>query len=396
MLTNIITLLRKIDNDIHESLGNIRILFCICNNYGWHCLKPIIEEVASDAASRKMDVYACITTGDVDVGIIELPQGVILSGAGKAVWRKWHYIIHTDIIDPHFHRSAVHIMLPHGVGFGNMRINYNGKQYQSKKCDLYLGLSRAEYESFNEDPLITHENKYYAIVGSAKTDILFNKQLELREIALRAKKIDPLKKTVLISSHFTETSIYSYLGINFVRNLLEDYNAACNFIVIGHAKNWTKEGGPERWLEFKKLEDDYANTIVDRFVDFYPHLCAADVFITDHSSFTIECVLADKPVLYFNPPSREFNSIAVKNIYLDATECFASYDEIGYSLRNALSGIDEKKDNRRRMREYFIANEGAAAKHAANVIRSLGKVCSVNSRKWRKDNPYFIKNTVDA
>jgi hypothetical protein len=81
---------------------------------------------------------------------------------------------------------------------------------------------------------------------------------------------------------------------------------------------------------------------------------------------------------------------------LDATECFASYDEIGYSLRNALSGIDEKKDNRRRMREYFIANEGAAAKHAANVIRSLGKVCSVNSRKWRKDNPYFIKNTVDA
>lgn len=394
MPNKFITLLRNIDNNIYERLGNIRILFCVCNNYGWHCLKPIIEEIASDAASRQIDVYACITTGDVDAEIIALPQGVVLSGAGIAVWRKWHYIIHTDIIDPHFYRSAVHIMLPHGVGFGNMRLNYNCRQYQSYKSDLYLGLSYAEYESFNDDPLVKHENKYFAIVGSAKTDRLFSNRTELRDIALRNRKIDPLKKTVLISSHFTETSIYKSLGISFVRTILEEFSPECNFIIIGHAKNWTDQGGAERWREIEQLEVTYANTIVDRYVDFYPYLCVADTFITDHSSFTIECVIADKPILYFNPPSREFNSIAVKNIYMDATECFTGGDEIGRLLRNALSGIDGKKDNRKRMREYFFANEGTAARHAADVILSLGRVCTIHSRHWNDRNRYFIRQDM--
>jgi CDP-glycerol glycerophosphotransferase (TagB/SpsB family) len=386
-------ILKLVDDSVFFNFGKMRVLFVVKNSYGWACQEPIYKALKRGFEKNNITIAVC-SVGDSfpieGLGSIEGLAGNILERK-VAVWRKWHYIIHTDVGSPYFHRNTVNIMIPHGVGFGNVEQNYNKFQYVSGQCDIYFGLSSHEW-TYIESSLFKNaqiKKKIFIPVGSPKTDKLFKPKKYLISSAIDKEKIDKEKKTILIWSHWTETSLFEATKKDFVEEIVKKYHEKYNFIISGHGALWREDNGKIKneklWEDLKKIEIKYCNVTVTRFVDdLNPLIEIADIFISDHSSFTIECSVKDKPIFFYDHVDRVFNSKDVLYMFRNACYVFFSVDEALQQLEDVTNGHDTKRTQRQAFKEYFYSNPGQAADDVASVIKMMGKLKPTKPEKWKQ------------
>jgi len=382
----ILKLIRNFDDRFYDGNQPTRILFIYTHSYGFSCLVPIIQVL------EKSKVVYLRTTTHKPVSLKDLefanPKEHEMFhrfhiDSKKAIFAKWHLIV-----DPHpnnFYpkRRALRIGMHHGTGFGAMGSKIGFVQ----NYDIFLGLSRAErffLEQLKKG--VFENNRAFFAIGNPKADRLIENPNLTKKIRARLGVAN--RPTILITSHWETVSTLRSLG-HYPFEILAESLPDCNVIQTGHP--WLWEGRAQskesKGQLFEKLQQ-----VGERFTNAYflPHenaeqlLHIGDLLITDHSSIFTSFSLLDRPIIWFENPKLSFAIAEIKSIYREASVSFTEPQELPDICRKFLADPSYKAKGRKRMRETFHANPGAAGEAAADILCRIGSVCSQHSRGWDK------------
>jgi len=405
----IFSLIRKIDDLLYSYQGPIRILFVVRNSFGFACQLPVLK-----ALEKKSNVKLNITL-DFE-GCFNIPQtGEVKTffdryyiSPGKAVWKKWHFVIASDLTTIYFRRHQTKIMIGHGSGFGNLKRDSKKKDYciktfLSEETHIFFVPSFAKALSFlREVPDIERQkNKALFVTGFPKVDAYFNNIQSGKTDFLQSLGLPLEKKTIVIFSHWTENSLFNNRGFELVKNLFQsdtDYNV----IINGHEKLWFDPGsasGPSApstlYHSFKNLEKQSDSLrFLPMVKDPAPILRSADLFICDYSSIFIECSIMDKPILFFHHPEFIFMNEQVGELYRNAAFPFSGPEGICDLCTTALAQPNRHKLSRQKLVDFFIDNQGASAEYIADLIVNMKRVCGPDSPGWEKVKQLSKKNLL--
>jgi CDP-glycerol glycerophosphotransferase (TagB/SpsB family) len=271
----------------------------------------------------------------------------------------------------------------HGPGFGIQ----GTKMAIVDNHDIFFGLSNFERTMFEKiKPGVFSKNKAFFPIGFPKDDSVlgnsYDRDTLLKNLNLRDRP------TILITSHWQDVSILRTFGSNIFRTLakaMPDHN----IIQTGHPWLWqpNKKLSAE-WCdtltsECLEIEDSHENALFLPDMSVEPLLFIADLLVADHSSVMTTYALLDRPIAFFDNPDLDFAIKQVYELYLDASSPFRNLEQLVDVCERAINNPDDKKMGRKTMRESFHSNYGMAGKAAADILRSIGCICSTNSKKWK-------------
>ena len=127
-------------------------------------------------------------------------------------------------------------------------------------------------------------------------------------------------------------------------------------------------------LDFELPEEIYK---MDSTSDIYPVLKYADGLISDYSSIYFDFLLLDKPIIYHVPDLEEYQE-QCRGFYepyetLTAGVKTRTEDEIISAMQDVLNGVDNYKDDRKRLRDQtFKYQDGHNCERVVEWIKSLG------------------------
>lgn len=391
MKHKVITLLKKFDDIVHENFGPIRVMFVITNKFGLMCQLPLVKKMVNDS---RFKVY--ITS--INRPSINNPQHASLIDTyfippQRASLTKVHYVIYTDMPHLYFKRNCLKVSISHGAAFGIT--DYTERQSCHPEVDIVFGIGqtfKGKIEEFKPGT-ITKEKKLFFPTGFMKTDSLINNK-DKRETTLTDFELDPNKKTILIASHWTETSILRTLGPKLAEQVAKDY-PNYNVIQTAHEKIWTNP--PLNKTHKKDLFDSQAlikqlhavqekcsNFKLIRRSQIQPLLTIADIFITDLSSVIVEYSLLDRPILFYNVTEEVFTDQTTLTLYKNASSCFKEIEEVKPLLNQQLQSPELKSKERKALADYFLDNQGEATTTSVNTLLRMGRMSSRQSTKWRR------------
>ncbi len=384
--------LKQIDNWFSENFGGINVLFYVENIYGWASQKPIINSLRELSGDKKINIK--VTFKDQSSILKQNPSllddiGDLIISKEKAVWMKWNFVIHTDICCDYFYRDSIKICLKHGSGFGNVETSYSSVQFLSSVSDVYMGLSNEEgYHIKKEVGDEAFFDRLFVAIGAPKLDPLFQSSGSQKSNLFLKFGLNQNKKTLLIESHWTSTSIISELGKEFIQDAITKYSNY-NIIITVHPRFWNViDENHSIKDDITKLIANTNNTVLAADTDFLQCIQLADLFVCDHSSAVIEASIFNKPILFYDSINRNFNSSNTLQIYRQHTVPFHDPSElhklIDKYMFHALSPHHYEK-----LLNHFCANQGGASDAAAEFILGLGRVCSSKSAKWMNTKKRF-------
>ena len=164
----------------------------------------------------------------------------------------------------------------------------------------------------------------------------------------------------------------------------------CNIVQTGHPWLWQPTHNvPVDWQQrllaaIKEVEARHPNARFVQTSDVEALLAAADVLVGDYSSVMTSYSLLDRPIVFFDNPGFEFTFAELKDVFVGASHCFATIDELVPACRAALSDPKAKAVGRARMRSVFCAHEGKAAAYMADLIHSIGRVSTTREPGWER------------
>lgn len=389
MKQKVVTLLKKIDDIVHENVGPIRVMFVITNKFGLMCQLPLIKQMVNDnrfkvfvTSTDKPDINNASHAELVDTYFIP-PQ--------RASLTKVHYVIYTDIPHLYFRRNCLKVSISHGAAFGIT--DYTERQSCHPEVDIVFGIGRSfkgKIEEFKPGT-ISKEKKLFFPTGFMKTDNLVNNR-QNREKTLSNLALDPSKKTILIASHWTETSILRTLGAALAEQVANDY-PDYNVIQTAHEKIWTNPKSSNDNIHFDSqtlinqlhsVEKRCSNFKLIRRSQIQPLLSIADAFITDLSSVIVEYSLLDRPILFYNATEEVFTDQTTLTLYKNASSCFTKIEDIKPQLDQQLQAPELKSKDRKALADYFLDNQGEATNASINTLLRMGRMSSRSSTKWRR------------
>ena len=169
------------------------------------------------------------------------------------------------------------------------------------------------------------------------------------------------------------------------------YRSDVNVVLLGHEKFWrdARDGSNPRAAgvaqEIQALAEREARLkFFPCAADQAPYLALADVFVCDNSSAFVECLLFDRPILFFDHPEFEFVDENVGEAYRSAGEKFSDCQQLAGGLRGALSGPDTGAQDRERALQYLLSRRGCATDFLVDLIVRLGRVSGPQSLRWRR------------
>ena len=391
--------IRRFDDLVYTYFGPSRVLLVVRNKTGLSCLLPMIV-----ALEKKGSAVKIVITVEFD-GCVEMPKSghskrvldQYFMPNRKAVWRKWHFIITTDICNLHFRRHHTMITSSHGCGFGtgdkhkDGNIDYHVKRGISPDIHICFENSINSYRAFlSQAPLMKdHPEKFYFVTGFAKSDELFDSQGTKREDFFSTVGLSDNHKNIVIFSHWSEKSLLRNCGLALIRELIH-LGDNFNIIINGHEKLWfdpiVKTGAPTSLREEIKDLENSNNNIKHVIIqdDLTGLLASADLFITDYSGSFIECCLVDKPILFYKHPEFSFSSQEVGRLYCNASWMLQKEEDVADLCRLALSKPNEHKLERKQVVDYFLNRQGSSADYVADILLKMGRVCGPTSVGWSK------------
>ncbi|CAH1087202.1 sulfatase-like hydrolase/transferase [Candidatus Nitrotoga sp. 1052] len=364
-----------------------RVLFVLTDSYGFACQSPVIR-----ALQACPDVLVLITTDKPDVvNDIDFatPEDRVLFHSlqlpsRRARLSKWHMLVSTHMNPFYPAFNALRLYMHHGPGFGIL----GNKTGPIKQCDIFCGLSEAEYDWFDRyQPGLFNERRVFIPVGFPKSDALcrgeFDRRAVLEQLGL------PDRMTLLITSHWQPQAILRSYNAAPLRALAQAF-PECNLIQTGHPWLWkANHNVPADWQaavleDMRIIEAQYPHVRFIQTSDVETLLAAADLLVGDYSSVMSTYSLLDRPIVFFDQPDFEFTFAGLKDIFVGASHSFSRLDELVPACQAALSNPQAKAEGRAHMRRTFYAHEGHSAEYMAGLIQKIGRVSTTDSAGWQR------------
>ncbi len=390
--TRVLSGIRLLDDMITEHFGPIRVIFVVRNEMGFANQAPVIHEL------EKNPEIMIATTSDGEENDFHFEDDALRILYEKykispitAVYKKWHYLVCTDILNLYFRRDAVHVAISHGCCFGNgnERTNWIVNEALQPSVKMVFGHSPWLKHYIEETAPKAFEtgDKLFFATGFPKLDSLYNGKYS-RDQTLGSFNLSPARKTILISSHWTPTSLLATWQEKIVQSLV-NIAADYNIIVTAHPKLWkinSSDGfnGKILWKKLKEIEESNANIRVTQSSNSLSLLNATDLLICDNSSIRVEYGILDRPALLFKHPDFQFFSPVTQNLYEDSSSCFSSLENFQNLVQHTLEHPMEKTSGQLALRDHFLHNPGNAAKCISTIIEKTGRISSPNSPAWKK------------
>ncbi|MFZ1546457.1 MAG: CDP-glycerol glycerophosphotransferase family protein [Candidatus Nitrotoga sp.] len=384
----LLTIIRaSVDWCFEQFALHTRVLFVLSDGYGFACQLPVIR-----ALQAYPDVLVRITIdkpGVINDIVFSTPEErtmfhSLLLPTRRARLSKWHMLVSTHMNPFYPAFNALRLYMHHGPGFGIL----GNKTGPIKQCDIFCGLSKAEYDWFDlYQPSLFNERRLFIPVGFPKSDALcvreFNRRAVLEQLGL------PDRTTLLITSHWQSQAILRSLNAAPLHTLAQAF-PECNIIQTGHPWLWkTNHNVPSDWQEavlenIRSIEAQYPHVRFVPTIDVETLLAAADLLVGDYSSVMTTYSLLDRPIVFFNNPNFEFTFAGLKDIFADASHSFGHIDELVATCQAALSNPQAKAEGRAHMRCTFYTNQGHSAEYMAELIQQIGRVSTTDSAGWQR------------
>ena len=350
------------------------VLFSVHNSFGFAAQAPVIRQLL---ARDRVDVVVTtptLTAGDLaalcnqhNVATAKIlpayrvrharPSAVVLTEQGSL--RLW--------------RTTRWVFLHHGSSFGNLAEPYAFKLLESGVAQYLLCLAREERrlgEQYFGGDFATRA----VVVGAPKLDALVIGKFDRAEF-LTALGLDPQKTTILVTSHWTPTSLWRSLDMNALRAGLS--RADCNVLVTGHALLFEAASelfsGRIDWLARLRGAFNATNMrVIPPPVDNAILLAVADLLISDHSSVTLEFAVLGRPILIYRNPLAPFPTAKLEQLWRETATVFHQPEELSERVSAQLHlPIDPAA--RARLLDYCFDYLGRSAPRAAQALESLAR-----------------------
>lgn len=297
--------------------------------------------------------------------------GVHLIPLAAARHRRYEAVVVTDRRQYISWRSPRVAYLHHGSSFANSESPYAFQLYQEGQYDFLLALHPTEREQAIETfgPEMSDRVR---VVGQPKLDRLANALIDAGPVH-RALGLPPGRKTVLVTSHWTPTSLLCTCGEVILEQLRNRRDL--NVIVTGHHHLW---GFPSPWARTVDWRARLAwvgqephMRFLPRVPDLHALMAATDVMVSDHSSATAEFAILGRPLVVFRNPAHRFHGDDFERFLSETAEVFRGAEDFLPALERALHQPAPDSGPRNRFLSATFAFLGSSAGQAAEAVEAL-------------------------
>lgn len=373
MKYKLLTLIKKFDDYFHSLFGPTRVAFYYENNIGFFCQLPIILELLKDKKKFKVSIIGVNKYEFKNSEYLTLFNDLFIP-LRIAQFKKFHFVLVTDIPMFHLRRNYKLISMDHGPAFGNS--DWGLKVCTDKQVDINFLLSQSHYNYIKTKLSLNMKPSY--IIGYPKLDRLANKGYDKKR-TITKYQLDSGKKTILIASHWSQHSILASFGdklVDTICTLFPNFNV----IQTAHNKIWTDPKFESYTLnsgrlreKLERLNKKHRNFQLIQTGNIHELLNTANLFITDVSSVIVEFSVLDKPILFFNNPSRQFTDQKALTLYKNASFEFTTIRDAIKAINASLSDPTLTHEGRTELKNYFLSNIGTSTKVVVKILKQLKK-----------------------
>lgn len=388
---------RKLISKLFETTGPIRVLFCVKNEIGFANQAPLMALMEKNPLFK----IAAVKISNDEFNFNDPHMKSLLNrhciSEKKARFQVWHYVIATDKRYLWLSWDSVGVVMGHGNCFGNGGRSKAGQKpwpqevAEQTNVAIVICSGRGIYEGLidNSPELRSNSKKAFLIGGSPKLSNLADGKYDKASI-LRSLGLDPRRRTILLSSHWTEMSLLRDLDTSAVQ-LLCEYKEELNIIVTGHPKLWdlTLSGrdfdGQALFDRLKLLSKQYPDRVrISPTGSPFELMAASDVLLCDHSSICVEFSLLERPVGLYRNESFICESQTTDDLYRRSSEVFYDVNSLELAVEKLLSPEYENSMSIKELRHFFILNPSKGAEKIVNFLARCGRVSSPESRRWKR------------
>jgi CDP-glycerol glycerophosphotransferase (TagB/SpsB family) len=252
-----------------------------------------------------------------------------------------------------------------------MEFPYAFQLYEEGEYDFLLALHPTERELAIETfgPGVSGRIR---VVGQPKLDRLANAPIDAGPVH-RSLDLPPGRKTVLVTSHWTPTSLLCTCGEVILEQLRNRRDL--NVVVTGHHHLW---GFPSPWARTVDWRARLAwvgqephMRLLPRVPDLHALMAAADVMVSDHSSATAEYAILGRPLVVFRNPAHRFHGAEFERLLAETTEVFHGAEDFLPALGRALDQPVPASGPRDRFLSATFAFLGSSTEQAAEAVEAL-------------------------
>lgn len=285
--------------------------------------------------------------------------------------RRFDTVVLTDRPQVTSWRSTRFVYLHHGSSFGSSESHYAFRLYAEGQCEFLLALHPGERElAFAMfGPALANRVR---VVGQPKLDRLANRTMET-ETCRRALSLDPGRKTVLVTSHWTPTSLMCTCGESILAQLR--VRRDLNVLVTAHHHLWApadpRAGGVDWCARLAWVGREPHMRLLPQAPDVHALMSLADVMIGDHSSATLECAVLGRPLLVFLNPAHQFRDPELVSLIAKTASVFRDPAQLPTLLDQALEHPGIHAGRRERLLAATFAFLGTSADEAARAVEDI-------------------------
>lgn len=349
------------------------VLFEVSNPVGFDAQLPVIRQLlARDNVSIEITssriaapaVATLLSSNEVDPNLLVTP--------GQARHRRYAACVMTDISSLEIWRTTRRVLLHHGSTYGNSPGPYPFRLLRAGAAEYLLCLAPMEVTRCIEccgDAFRGHA----VVTGQPKLDALVTGRYD-RTAFLTGLDLDPGRKTVLLTSHWTPESLYRACDLGGLR----DHFAASdvNLLVTGHyhlfdPENERFSGGIDWTARLRTMFDGTRMRVLPRPPDHRLLLWSADLLIGDHSSIHMEYATLFRPIVLYQSQGFALDDPDLGDALAASALLAPSPDAMPALIDRALAETTVDHDARRRLLDLAFAYLGRSGERAAEVLESL-------------------------
>lgn len=296
------------------------------------------------------------------------PQLQLLNSSA-AIEQSWDLILVAGgLYERSYNAGQVVGRINHGGCIGNSRSMYPLDSFQQHQMQVFFGLNQRDIALGERYYPGMWDGKITKVVGWPKLDRLMQSPID-RAKRLQELGLDPRKKTVVFTSHWTENSLIRTIGLNVIAalGLLPEYNV----IVTAHPLVFTDVkkslgGDPHGVLLALCRQKSHMRFLPE--ADSAQVIPLGDLFITDYSSITYELAALNRPILWYCDSSHDFSDDVLKELTIAATYPFKRIQALPKLLSWVNAHATEKEVERLNVAKYVYAHLGRATEVYAQAI----------------------------
>ena len=348
------------------------VLFEVYNTFGFDAQEPVIHELA-ERGLVDVQVSGGAERGLAPHRIAELTRrGVKVIPLDASRHRRFDAVVITDSRLVNSWRSSHYVFLHHGSAHGNRPDPYAFEMLECGDVDFLLALTPHEAHEAHARFGKRLDGRV-RVVGQPKLDRLVHTTPTSRAW-LELQGLDPERRTILVLSHWTPTSLLHSWGDEILRLLR--LRTEFNVLVTGHHHLWdhpARSGGVDWRARLGWIADEPHMRLFPKPEDLLALMTAADLAVTDHTSATAEYALLNRPLVLFRHPAYLFCDPEYDRLLRRTSSVFSHVSEFPRAFEEALKLEQVDQPRRGELLDYCFSHLGDSSRVAALAIDEIAR-----------------------